>query len=349
MLLANTQELMQRKLDQQAFDTYAVLVSISGQKKMFFSKNANGDTLFDIASCGKILHTAPLILQAADENKLSLDSTLADFFDNVPEDKKPVTIKHLLTHTSGIIRIPLPKEICAQGIDATAEYIMANPLAYPIGSNYIYSCNGMILLGYILEKLYGTTLDVLFEERLKKPLGMTRSCFQIAVDEPNAAVCYTRRDVGALRFDDANVLSMGRVGGSGGSFFSLNDIYKYAKAVMSKSEVLFSSSFHDLSEINYTPDYSEGRGLGYLVVDEAYPQTGELFPIGSFGHCGHTGQSMFFNRELDLYVVILSNATRFSAMKQNFVHDDYETVMAMRAEIHNEIKRDLIAEGFLSR
>ena len=348
MLLRHTQELMQRKLDQQAFDTYAVLVRKGDETSMFFSPNADGDTLFDIASCGKILHTSPLILQAADENKLSLDSTLCDFFDDVPEDKKPVTIKHLLTHTSGIVRIPLPREICAQGIEATAAYIMANPLAYPIGSDYIYSCNGTILLGYILEKLYGKTLDVLFEERLKKPLGMTRSCFKIEVDEPNAAVCYTRREVGPLRFDDANVLSMGRVGGSGGSFFSLNDIQKFAEAVMSKSELLFSRGFHDLAEINYTPDYSEGRGLGYLVVNEKYPQTGELFPVGSFGHCGHTGQSMFFNRELDLYAIILTNATRFSAIKQNFVHDDYGTVMAMRAEIHNEIKRDLEAEGLLA-
>jgi len=347
VLLTNTKRLMQHKLEQQAFDTYVVLVHANGEELMFTSDNADGDTLFDIASCGKILHTSPLILQAADEGRLSLNSTLADFFDNVPEDKKAITIKQLLTHSSGIVRIPLPKEICAQGIDATAAYIIANPLAYAPGSDYIYSCNGMILLGYILEKLYGKTLDVLFEERLKKPLGMTRSCFKIEVDEPNAAICYTRREVGPLRFDDANVLNMGRVGGSGGSFFSANDVHRFAKAVMEKNEVLFSRPFHDLAEVNYTPNYSEGRGLGYLVVDEKYPQTGNLFPIGSFGHCGHTGQSMFFNRKLDLYAVILTNATRFSAMKQNFVHDDYGTVMAMRAEIHNEIKRDLEAENLL--
>ena len=67
MILRHTQELMQRKLEQQAFDTYAVLVHAGEQEKMFFSCNADGDTLFDIASCGKILHTSPLILQAAEQ------------------------------------------------------------------------------------------------------------------------------------------------------------------------------------------------------------------------------------------------------------------------------------------
>jgi len=348
MILKHTQELIQRKLAEEAFDSYAVWVGLGEDEITLTSDNVNGDTLFDIASCGKILHTAPLILQAIGEGRFTLESTLDEFFDNVPEEKKKITIHQLLTHTSGIIRIPLPREVCVQGIDAVAAYMLAHPLAFEPGSNYTYSCNGMFLLGFILEKLYGKTLDVLFEEKIKQPLGMTRSRFVIGIDEPNAAICYSRREPGESRFDDDNVRAMGRPGGSGGSFFTLNDVRKYVKAVMEKSDLLLPDAFYDLAEVNYTPNYAEGRGLGFLVVDDKYPQTGTLFPVGSFGHCGHTGQSIFINRELNLRVVILSNATRFLRKKSNFTHYDYGVIMAMREEIHNEIKRDLVAEGLLA-
>ena len=345
MLLERTRSLMRKKLEEKDLDTYVILVGMNGEEGKLTSENADEDTLFDIASCGKILHTTPLILQAAGEGRLTLDSTLPAFFDGVPDDKRGVTIRQLLTHTSGIIRVPLPKEVCAQGIDATAKYIMDVPLAFAPGTDYTYSCNGMILLGYILEKLYGKTLDALFEERIKKPLGMTRSRFRIAVDEPNAAVCYTRAECGPLRFDDANVLNMGRVGGSGGSFFSAGDVRRYVQAVLARDERLYGKEFFDLAERDYTPCFSVGRGLGYSWVDARYVQTGRLFPAGSFGHTGWTGQSIFMNRALGLYVVILSNVTRFSAMKTGFAYTDYSRTETFRADVHNAIYDDLAEMG----
>ena len=341
MRLDRTRALMARKLEEKAFDTFALRVHLRGDEAALYSDNANGDTLFDIASCGKVLHTTPLVLQAIGEGKLALDSTLDDFFAHVPEEKKRITVQQLLTHTSGVVRIPLLKEICAQGTDAIAAAILAAPLAFAPGSNYAYSCNGMNLLGFIVEKLYGQTMEALFETRLKAPLHMTRSRFSIAVDEPNAAVCYARREVGPMRFDDANVLAMGRVCGAGGSFFSADDLDRFVRAVLRKDETLYPERFFALAETDYTPRFEEGRGLGWLIVDERYPQTGRLFPAGSFGHCGHTGQSIYMSRALDLSVILLTNATRFSAMKHDFATDDYGTVEAMRAEIHNAIAEDL--------
>ena len=78
-----------------------------------------------------------------------------------------------------------------------------------------------------------------------------------------------------------------------------------------------------------------------MVVNENYKQTGKLFPVGSFGHCGHSGQSFFINREKNLYVIILTNATRFLNMKNNFKGYDYGEIMKMREEIHNAIADDL--------
>ena len=83
------------------------------------------------------------------------------------------------------------------------------------------------------------------------------------------------------------------------------------------------------------------QGLGYHIVDENFNQTGKLFPVGSFGHTGHCGQSFYINRELNLYAIILTNATRFANMKNDFKGYDYNDIMKMREEIHNAIYRDL--------
>lgn len=348
MQLKITEELMARKLKDRDFDSYAVYVEKEGNVGYLHSHNVDKDTYFDIASMGKVLVTSPLILQAVGEGKLRLSDTLSCFFDHVPREKN-VTVKQLLTHTSGIVRHPLSPEAAAEGNDAVARDILSHPLAFPPGTGCIYSCNGMILLGFVLEKIYGVPLEALFETKLKGPLGLTRSKFNIAVDEPNAAVCYRSEGVEGLPspWDDENVRVLQTSAGSGGQFFTLGDIKKYADAVMTKSETLYAKGLYEIAERDYTKTIStEGRGLGWLIVNENYPQTGRLFPPGSFGHCGHTGTSLFFHRGESMYVIILTNATRFLSMKNHFASYNYNLVCNMRADIHNAIRTDL-AESFL--
>ena len=84
---------------------------------------------------------------------------------------------------------------------------------------------------------------------------------------------------------------------------------------------------------------SAARGLGFLYVDNRYKQTGELFPVGSVGHCGHTGTSVFFNSDSGLYVIILSDAT--VSVTKKYGKSYYEKVKQMREHLHNAIKKDL--------
>ena len=149
--------------------------------------------------------------------------------------------------------------------------------AYSEHEGQAYSCNGLILLGYILGKIYNKLLEEIFEEQLKNPLG-----------------------------------------------YSGDEQKLYAKEI------------YDLAEKDYTPDFAEGRGLGWLYVDERYPQTGKLFD-----RCGHTGCSIFFSRKKNMYAIVLTNATRHLNMKNEFNGYDYNLICKMREEIHNEIYRDL--------
>ncbi len=344
LTLPKTELLLKEKVLLKDFDSYAVYIKAGSFSHTLYSEGANDDTLFDIASCGKVLVTTPLVLQAVGEGKLSLESTLSDFFVNTPTEKKAITIKQLLTHTSGIVRIQMSEETARKGRYALAEQIFSAPLAFEPGSDYIYSCNGMILLGFILEIIYGDTLENIFERHLKVPLGYTRSTFNAEINDKNLAICYRSKDVEGLAhpWDDENVRVMKTSAGSGGQFFTLADIKKFANAVLSKDERLYKKYLFEQAEKPYTPSCaSETRGLGWVFVDEKYKQTGSLFPKGSFGHCGHTGQSIFFNREKDMCVVILTNATRFANQKNDFNGYNYIDIMKLREEIHNTIKQDL--------
>ena len=340
MNLYNTNKLMENMRVNLCFDSYAVYVKCGEFENMFFSENVNEQTYFDIASCGKILVTTPLILQAIDEEKISLDTTLNQLFDEVPADKKNITIKHLLTHTSGIVR----HSYIHSGREYLIKEILSQPLKYEIGTDYVYSCSGMNLLGFILEKIYGESLENLFEKRIKQPLGYERSKFNINTDEKNAAICYRSKNIKGLSspWDDENVRIMQTSAGSGGQFFTLADIKKFTEAVLKKDKRLYSANWFDIAEQEHSPKCSkESHGLGWLYVDEKYMQTGDLFPKGSFGHCGHCGQSIFFNRQKNMCVVILTNATRFLNNRKDFKGYDYNVICEMRRCIHNEIFKDL--------
>lgn len=351
MDLEKTQKILKQKMADKEFDTYAIVVH-KGEKEWFLhSDNADKDTYFDVASMGKILVTSTLALKAVDEKKLSLGDTLDMFFKKVPSPVENITVKQLLTHTSGIVRCEISDKSVKEGNDAIAVYIMNNPLAFNPGESGQYSCNGMILLGFILEKIYNMPLEKIFEEKIKKTLNYTRSKFNIAVNEPNSAICYRSENVDGFSspWDDENIRILQTSSGSGGQFFSISDIKKFADAVIKKSELLYSKEIFEQAEKNYVmSEELEGRGLGWLYVNEKYYQKGKLFPVGSFGHTGFTGMSMFFNRNLDMYVIMLTNATRFSAKKHNFKTLDYEgDTCRIRVDLHNAIFEDLTDFGLI--
>ena len=179
MNLKNTEKLLKEKFQNNDFDAYAVLVHYGDDEKVFYSPKTDEYTYFDVASMGKVLITSTLILQAISKDLLSLDNKLCDFFNDVPEEKKNITIKQLLIHTSGIVRQSLTKNAVEKGHDGIAEEILSFPLSFQPGTNCVYSCNGMILLGFIIEKIYGKTLEEVYKDNIFNPLNLKRTSFEI--------------------------------------------------------------------------------------------------------------------------------------------------------------------------
>ena len=347
MNLQNTNQFMRMLESDRRVESWGILVCAKDNRAFISSENVNKDTYFDIASMGKVLVTAPLILKAIGNGKISLNDTLPRFYKDVPDNMKDITLLQILTHTSGIVRFEFPPEALDWTSEETAQHIIANPLAYKPGTRMKYSDNAMILLGLIVEKIYGMPLDQAYEEYIKKPLGLTRSRFNIAADEENAAICYRRKEMGAYRSDDENAYMMKGVAGLGASFWTIADIERYIDAVLRMDEALYARPLYRQAEADYNTWLEQGRGLGWLIVDERFSQTGDLFPKGSFGHCGHTGTSMFIHRESGLFVIILTNATRCANVRSGFNGYDYQEICALRAQIHNEILKDLLRQELI--
>ncbi len=291
-------------------------------------------TLFDMASVTKIVATTSLSLIAMDKGMLSPSDCVSKFFP-VPDDKKNLTVQHLLTHTMGIGHKSL---LGSNGVyEEIQEYVLNIPSDISIGTNVQYSCPGFILLGRILESVFQKRLDAAFYEYVTMPLGMHSSVFlpEKTKDIVNANKVESERGI----VNDYNCRYLGGVCGNAGLFSNLSDMTLYAKMLLAQGAPLFSKKVFGLATQNYTPDMDQSRGLGYLYVDDRYFQTGGLFSEGSIGHCGHTGQSVFVDPRSGLYVIVLSDAT-LSVFKK-YGTGRYDVVKQMRHDIHEAIKRDL--------
>ena len=309
----------------------AVRVGVGGEVLYeSFRGSAQAHTLFDMASVTKIMVTTSLALIAIDRGLLSVDGRVSDFYPT----EKPLTIRNLLTHTVGIGHKKLNRE--GFTYENIAQKILAIPSDIEIGSDVRYSCPGFILLGKILEKVFGERLDVCFERMVADPLGLSESSFLPQNRELAVNSNLSEEMLGAV--NDYNCRHLGGVAGNAGLFSNILDVTKYVHFLQNKGAPLISDQTFMLAA-----GMKESRGLGFLYVDERYKQTGGLFADGAIGHCGHTGQSVFVDYRTGLYVIILSDATISTVKKYGKEH--YDEVMDMRARLHSAIKCDLFAKS----
>lgn len=340
--MKNTVACIEKYMTQGTIDNIAVRVGMGDRivADIFKSVETELDstTLFDMASVTKVMVTTMLCFIALDKGLLHIDDNVSLFFP-VPEDKKEMTIKHLLTHTMGIGH----KSLVAEGntYDNITDFILNIPSDVPIGSETLYSCPGYILLGKILEKIFGERLDSLFLKYVAAPLGMKYSSFNPARTDNIVNSNVNADEKGIV--NDYNCRFLGGVAGNAGLFSCLDDVTKFVRMLINHGSPLIGENTFSYAVKNYTPEMSESRALGFVYADGKYKQTGILFAEGSIGHCGHTGQSVFVNLQTGLYAVILSDATISNIKKLG--DEKYDTVMKMREDIYSAIKADLIDKG----
>ena len=279
----------------------------AGRLSLFEEGEADTRTRYDMASMTKVMAPTMLALMALEKGRLVLDDTLSAFFD-APADKANITVLQLMTHTGGFTPSFLLEEACKTP-DEAASAILRRPLEGPPGEMPRYSCMGYILLGKILEKVYGKPLHDASREMIFEPLGMTMTGYlpkggNIAATEVSAATGKPYQGV----VHDENARFLQGVSGNAGVFSSIEDCARFAAMLSSNGFPLLNPATLRLAIKDWTPAHEVHRGLGFHVSGGPGSFMGDLFPPAAFGHTGFTGTSLAVDPGNGLYAVLLTNA-----------------------------------------
>ncbi len=287
------------------------------------------DTLFDMASLSKLIGTTMACLRMMEEGKISPLDKISKYLSPC-FSKENITVFELMTHTSGIsAHMPLYK---GDNTDAVSA-ILSRPLAYPTGTKTVYSCMGYILLGKILEQIEGKPLDKIVKERVFTPLGMENSFY----NPPADAVCAaTERDSDTGEIvcgvvHDENARFLGGVSGNAGVFCTTNDTVKFARMLSNRGAGYLDEKTFSLAVTDYTPDFDESRGLGFQLYGGKPFPGGSNMSVGSYGHTGFTGTSLYVDNDTGVYAILLTNRvhpTRENGLLYPIRREFYNTVFS---------------------
>jgi uncharacterized protein YbbC (DUF1343 family)/CubicO group peptidase (beta-lactamase class C family) len=285
------------------------------------------DTIFDVASLTKVVATTTAVMQLVESGRLRLSDPVARA---IPEfaryGKQSIAIRHLLTHTSGL-RPDLELNVEFSGADeairrATEEV----PLAAP-DERFVYSDINFFLLGEIVRRVSGERLDRYTATHIFGPLGMKETTF-LPPEPLRTRVAPTERcrerawpcapadsaDVPFLRgvVHDPTARRMDGVAGHAGLFSTAADLSRFCRMLLNGgsldgARVLSSASIARMTAPSTPSGMRDIRGLGWDIDSTYSANRGDLFPIGSYGHTGFTGTSLWLDPGSKSYVIFLSN------------------------------------------
>ena len=278
-------------------------------------------TMYDIASLTKVVATTTLVAKLAEGDfpvPLDLDAPVERYLPEwttgpQPEWRRQVTVRHLLTHTSGL---PPFKEYwrTSKNKQDTLTKIFAEPLVYEPGTKEIYSDLGIILTAEIIERLTGRTLDDLAKTYIFNPLAMKNSMFrppkklwpEIAPTEIDNNL---RHRLVQGEVHDENAFAIGGVSGHAGLFSTAPDLAAFCQMLLNGGVYAHHRILRRATIAQFTTPQQLSNGtrtLGWAVPTEG-GSSGHYFSTHTFGHTGFTGTSIWIDPDRQLFVVLLTN------------------------------------------
>ena len=283
-----------------------------GMRSLEPSKEAmTVDTIFDLASLTKCIATATLVMKLVQEGKVRLNDPVTAYLPEFAKNgKSDITVRELLTHFSGLTE-DLDLKTEWKGRDTAYQMVMDQKPAFPPGSRFLYSDINFETLGFIVEKVSGMSLDEYAAKNVFEPLEMKDTRFlPPATWLPRIAPTEYDESKHMLRgvVHDPTARRMGGVAGHAGLFSTADDLAIYAQDILTGFHVLTPLTVEKMTTPQQPPTSSVLRGLGWDIDSPYSSNRGELFPIGSFGHTGFTGTSLWIDPFSDSYVILLTNA-----------------------------------------
>jgi CubicO group peptidase (beta-lactamase class C family) len=303
--------------------------------------------MYDIASLTKVVATTTLVAKLAEGDfpvPIDLDAKVERYLPEwaggpQPEWRSRVTVRHLLTHTSGL---PPFKEYwrTSKSKQDTLDKIFKEPLEYEPGTKEVYSDLGIILMAEIIERLTGKPLDVLAHEFIFAPLGMTNSMYNppkkiwptVAPTEMDNQ--YRHRQIQG-EVHDENAAAIGGVSGHAGVFSTAPDLAAFCQMLLNGGVYAHQRILRraTIAEFTTPQQLSSGtRTLGWAAPTPG-GSSGQFFGPHSFGHTGFTGTSIWVDPDKQVFVVFLTN--RVYPTRENQKH------IKVRPALHDAVMQAL--------
>ena len=339
--LARMDQVIQASIEKKELPGAVVLVARHGRvawRKAYGSRAVEpqpeamtSDTIFDLASLTKIVATATSVMILIEQGKVRLSDPVIQF---IPEMKgggrDAITIEQLLTHTAGFAPDFDLRERWT-GYDAAIQRLYSEPLRNPPGARFVYSDINYIALGEVVHRVSGQTLDQFARGNIFVPLGMRDTGFN---PEPGlrSRIAPTEKRRGQMNYlgdsgenagaqgeqwlrgqvHDPTSFRMNGVAGHAGLFSTANDLAIFCQMILNGgvyngARILSPMGVATMTRPRAIAENGSARGLGWDVATSFSTNKGDLFPLGSFGHTGFTGTSMWIDPASDSFVVFLSN------------------------------------------
>lgn len=283
------------------------------------------DTIFDLASLTKVVATLPSILCLVDDGVLRLNDPVSLFIPEFAHDAKAsVTIRHLLTHTAGLVS-HRPYYTLHPTRDDILQAIRNETLLRPPGSAVEYSDLGFILLGEIVTIASGLTLPEFASRRVFVPLRMADTTYRPPAAWRPRIAASEQGKCGVVHDENAEALE--GVAGHAGLFSTLSDLRSYVQMWLGDREGILSAAARALAVRSQTAELAGNRGLGFVCRFDPYDHTGDLWPLTTVGHTGFTGTSLAFDPVSSLWMIILTNAVHYGREKR--------AIIRLRGQLHN--------------
>src|SRR5712664_3959886 len=353
-------QVIERAVADKAFPGAAVAIGYRGRISLHafgnlsYAANApavDTHTMYDIASLTKVVATTTLVAKLAEGDfpvPLDLDARVERYLPEWAsgpnaEWRHRVTVRHLLTHTSGL---PPFKEYwrTSKNKQDTLTKIFAEPLDYEPGTKEIYSDLGIILMAEIIERLTGRTLDDLARTYIFSPLAMQNSTYNPTKKiwssiAPTEIDNNLRHRLVQGEVHDENAFAIGGVSGHAGLLSTAPDLAAFCQMLLNGGVYAHQRILRRATVTQFTtPQQLSGgtRTLGWAVPTEG-GSSGHYFSAHSFGHTGFTGTSIWIDPDRQLFVVLLTN--RVHPTREN------TKIQKVRVELHDAVMRAL---GFAS-
>ncbi|HKO16039.1 MAG TPA: serine hydrolase domain-containing protein [Gemmatimonadaceae bacterium] len=274
------------------------------------SPEPDAHTLWDLASLTKVIGLTTAMMQLVEQGRISLDAPLQRY---IPEwtgpNKEKVTVRHLLTHTSGL-PADRPYDRMTHDADSIAKLMFATPLDTLPGVRMVYSDIGAYMLGRLVERVTGQPLDRYLADHVFQPLRMTETMYnppasllaRIAPTEFDS----TRGGKLHGKVHDERAYYLGGVSAHAGLFSSGHDLARFARMYLNGGALQGTRIVRPETITLFTTRQLQDRALGWQKPN-GRNSAGHLMSEQAFGHTGFTGTSIWIDPTYDTFVILLSN------------------------------------------